>query len=224
MLADRTIPAQNVRESSMIIGVELRARSGQAVLEKGMTSLMTERRLGLIHRVIVPDKGYPKEYAILVTDRRSVFIRQEKSRSSFVLRGEMRFGTALVTDVVPKTLEDYEQTSLESLMAASANLTVPHEAVVSLVMRKVEPRFRVRDVFVWLTMRRQRETFQVNDFEMNYRDSASGESKVRFYMVPLGAYFKPRRQTKSRETILREYPMEALEIFRKVLPARILTS
>jgi len=65
-----------------------------------------ERRLALIHRVIVPNKEYPKEYAILVTDRRSIFIRQKKTRSSFVLRGEMRYGTALVTDVIPKTLED----------------------------------------------------------------------------------------------------------------------
>src|SRR5207247_5363743 len=99
----------------------------------------------LIHRVIVPDKEYPKEYAILVTDRRSIFIRQKKTRSSFVLRGEMRYGTALVTDVVPTTLEDYEQTSLESLTADGANLAVPHESLVSLVIRKEEPKFRLRD-------------------------------------------------------------------------------
>ena len=138
-----------------------------------------------------------------------------------MLRGEMRYGTALVTDVMPKTLEDYEQTSLESLTADSANFTVPHEALVSLVMRKEEPKFRVRDFFVWLTMRRQGEIFQVYDFEMNYLQSPDGETGIRFYMVPLGAYFKPRRQTKSRETILREYAMDALEIFQMVFPGRI---
>ncbi len=90
-----------------------------------VTSLIPERRLALIHRVIVPDKEYPREYAILLTDRRSIFIRQKKTRSTFVLRGEMRYGTALVTDVTPKTLEDYEPNSLESLRADSANLTVP---------------------------------------------------------------------------------------------------
>ena len=141
-----------------------------------------------------------------------------------MLRGEMRYGTALVTDVMPKTLEDYEQTSLESLTADSANFTVPHEALASLVMRKEEPKFRARDFFVWLTMRRQGEIFQVYDFEMNYRQSPDGETGIRFYLVPLGAYFKPRRQTKSRETILREYAMDALEIFQKVLPAGITSS
>ncbi len=48
-----------------------------------------------------------------------------------VLRGEMRFGTALVTDVKPKTLEDYQNTSIESLTADGANIAVPHEALVS---------------------------------------------------------------------------------------------
>jgi hypothetical protein len=186
--------------------------------------MMPESRLVLIHRVIVPHEEYPREYAILVTDRRSIFIRQEKTRSSFVLRGEMRYGTALVTDVTPKALEDYENTSEEALTTDSANLTVPHEAVVSLVMRRGEPKFRMRDLFIWLTMRRQGHKFRVYDFEMNYRLSQNGEGRIRFYAVPLGVYFKPRRQTQSRETILRDYGMDVLEVFRKVLPAKVISS
>jgi hypothetical protein len=183
-----------------------------------------ERKLALVHRVIMPDKDYPKEHAILVTDRRSIFIRQEKTRSSFVLRGEMRYGTAMVTDVQPKTLGDYENTSLESLAADASNIAVPHNAVISLVMTKGEPNFRLQDLFIWLTMRRQGQKFHVYDFEMNYRDSENQETKVRFYTVPLGVYFKPRRQTQTRETILREYAMDALQIFQKVLPNRIISS
>ncbi|OLE58658.1 MAG: hypothetical protein AUG17_06460 [Crenarchaeota archaeon 13_1_20CM_2_53_14] len=177
-----------------------------------------ERRLALVHRVIVPDKEYPKEYAILVTDRRSVFIRQRKTRRSFVLRYEMRIGTALVTDAIPKTLDDFEQTSPESLMADDSNLTVPHEAVISLAMRTEEHERRKRDLFLWLTMRRQGEVFQVYNFEMKYRLDPDRDAMIKFYMVPLGAYFKPRRQTQSRETILREYAADALEIFQRVLP------
>ena len=183
-----------------------------------------ERRLALVHRVIVADKDYPKEYVILVTDRRSIFIPQRKTRSSFVLRGEMRYGTALVTDVEPRTLEDYEQTSLEWLAADASNIAIPHDAVISLFMTKGEPKFRLRDFFVWLTMRRQGHKFHVYDFEMNYRDNANLETRVRFYMVPLGVYFKPRRQTQTREMILREYAMDALQIFQKVLPNRIISS
>ncbi len=189
-----------------------------------MARAMLESRLALIHRVLVQDKDYPKEYAILVTDSRSIFIRQEKTRSSYWLRGEMKFGTALMTDVIPKTLEDYEQTSLESLTTDAANLTVPHETVTSLVMRKEEPEFRAREFFVWLTMRRQGHRFQVYHFEMNYRRSPNSETMIRFYMVPLGAYFKPRRQTQTRETILQEYATNALGIFQTVLSAEIVSS
>ena len=62
-----------------------------------MTGTVTEKRLALIHRVIIPDEEYPKEYAILVTDHRSIFIRQKKSRSNFWLRREISYGTALIT-------------------------------------------------------------------------------------------------------------------------------
>jgi len=189
-----------------------------------MSGPVIDKRLALIHRIIVPDKEYPKEYGILVTDSRSIFIRQKKTRSSYWLRGEMRFGTALVTDVIPKTLEDFEQTGLESLTADPANITVPHEAVVSLVMGKEEPEFRAREFFVWLTMRRQGHRFQVYNFQMKYQHSQKLEPLIKFYMVPLGAYFKPERQTKSRETILREYAIDALGIFQKVLPAKIISS
>jgi hypothetical protein len=177
-----------------------------------------EKRVALFHRVLVPAEEYPKEYAILVTDRRSIFIRQPKTRSGFVLRAEMRYGTALVTDAAAKTLEDYEHTSLESLMSDGANVTIPHDRVVSFAMGKEVPSFRWRDAFVWLTMRRQGEIFQVYNFAVTYSQDPSGETGIRFYAVPLGAYFKPRRQTQTRETILREYAQSIFETYRSVIP------
>jgi hypothetical protein len=182
-----------------------------------------EKRVALIHRVIIPDKDFPKEYAVLVTDRRSIFIRQKKTRSTFVLRGEMRYGTALVTDVVPKILEDYEKTTLESLAFDSENLTIPHSSVLSVILKKEIPKFRLRDTFIWLTMRRQGEIFQVYHLEMIYLNNRNEQCKVQMYMVPLGAYFKPRRQTQTRETILREYALEGRQSFRQVLPVGIVS-
>lgn len=183
---------------------------------------VSERRQALVHRVIVPDQKYPKDYAVLLTSRRSIFILQKKTRSSFVLRGEMRYGTALVTDVQPRTLEDYQNTSLESLSADPSNIAVPHDAVNSLVLTKGEREFRLRDLFIWLTMKRQEHKFHVYDFQMNYRDSANQERGIRFYMVPLGMYFKPRRQVQTREAILHEYATDAMTTFQKILPPRVL--
>jgi hypothetical protein len=190
-----------------------------------MISTAPDRRLALIHRVIVPDDEYPKEYAILVTDHRSIFVRQEKTRGKFWLRREMSYGTALITDVAPKTLANYEQVDMESLTADSANITVAHEAAISLLMKKERQKPGRSDFFVRLTMKMQKEEFQVSNFELSFRQTPHPEiTMIKFYMVPLGAYFKPRRQTQTRETILREYAMEALEIFRKVLPAGVVSS
>jgi hypothetical protein len=175
-----------------------------------------EKRLRLIHRVIVPGDDYPKEYAILVTERRSIFIRRRKTRSTFWLRGEMKWGTALVTDVEPKTLEDYDQMSLESLAKDKENLNIPNDSVTALRGMTGEPQF------FWPSLRRK--PVPVHDFTMNYVDAADHDREVRFYMVPLGAYFKPRRLTQSRETILRDYALDTLEVFRAVLPSGVIST
>ncbi len=189
-----------------------------------MKNIGSEIRLAMIHRVIMPDVDYPKEYAILITDRRSIFILQPKTRNSFALRGELKWGTALVTDVVPKTLQDYENTSLEALSGEQANLVVPHGSVVSLAMNADKPAFRKYEFWVKWTMKIQKEIFQVYNFEMKYRKASGETSRIRFYAVPLGAYFKPRRQTQTRESILRDYADDILETFRKVLSSEIITS
>jgi hypothetical protein len=77
------------------------------------------------------------------------------------------------------------------------------------------------NLFVRLTMMFQKEDFQVYNIELNYWAVQNRKEMIKFYMVPLGAYFKPRRQIQNRDTILREYALENLEIFRKVLGDKI---
>lgn len=185
---------------------------------------MIEKRLALVHRIIIPDADYPKENAILITDQRSIFIREPKTRRSFVLRGEMKWGTSLVTDVVPKRLEDYEETSLEALLSEPFNYAISHEAVVSLIVKGDRPMFRRRDFLVKWTMRRQREIYRVYNFEITYRKPSDQTAQIKFYAVPLGAYFKPRRQTQTREKILREYAEDILEMYRAVLPTNTIAA
>lgn len=179
-------------------------------------------RLDLIHRVIVPDRGSPKEYCVLVTEDRTIFVPLPKTRSNFVLRREMKYGTALITDIMPKTLADFEKTSPESLSNDVANLTIPHHKVISLTPTKDLRKPGLLDLFVRLTMKRQKEEFQVYNFELDYWGMQNLKEMIKFYMVPLGAYFKPRRQTQDRDTILREYAIGGLEMFRRVFPGKIL--
>jgi hypothetical protein len=48
-----------------------------------------EKRSALIHRVMIVEPDYPKEYAVSVTDIRHIFVRQKKSRPILFLRGEL---------------------------------------------------------------------------------------------------------------------------------------
>ena len=173
----------------------------------------------MAHRVLIPDTDYPKEYAILVTDQRSIFIRQARTRRNFWLRGEMRWGTALVTDITPKTLQDYENTNPENLSREPSNFAIPHQSMVSLVVKGDKPTFRAHEFFVKRTMQRQKEIFQVYNFKITYRNASNETNQIKFFAVPLGAYFKPKRQTQTRETILREYAEDIVEIYRAMLPA-----
>lgn len=179
--------------------------------------VLQEKRLALVHRVLVRDRDSPKEYAVLVTDQRSIFIRQPKTRSSWVLRHEMRFGTALVTDIEPKTLDDYEDISGGSLANDRENLVIPHDTVTSLKMRADPPEHRRRDFFVYWVMKRQKEIFQVYNFDVEYESRSRIGARIKFYAVPLGMYFKPKRMTQTRETILREYAQEIMGIYGRVM-------
>jgi len=91
-------------------------------------------------------------------------------------------------------------------------------------MKTEEQKFHARDLFVWLTMKRQGHKFQVYDLEMTYHKTPDNDAMIKFYMVPLGAYFKPKRQSETRQAILREYAMDAFKIFQKVLPTKIQSS
>jgi len=73
-------------------------------------------------------------------------------------------------------------------------------------------------------MRRQGEIFQVYYLEITYQKDQNEQRKLQMYMVPLGAYVKPRRQTQTRETILREYALEGMQSYLQVLPAGIVSS
>jgi len=110
---------------------------------------------------------------------------------------------------------------LEELAADRLNYIVPHDAVISSEMKKEKSKPRRYNFVVRLTMKMQKEEFQVYNFEMKYQDNSNSEKILKFYMVPLGAYFKPKRQTQNRDSILREYADDAEKIFQGVLVGKV---
>jgi hypothetical protein len=52
---------------------------------------------------------------------------------------------------------------------------------------------------------------------MSYWNDTDNRAGLRFYLVPIGAWFKPKRQTQDRETILREYAEDSFKIYQNLL-------
>jgi len=155
----------------------------------------------LIHRVIIPDVDYPKEHAVLVTDKRLLFIRQEKVRKTLALRGEMRWGSEIASPVVAKSLSDYEDQTIESLSSAAGNFTIATSSISELILLKGKHKYHVHQI------------------ELKYRTDSNRKKSVVLYMVPLGTYVKPMRATQSREAVLRDYAVASFKILEGVLPA-----
>jgi hypothetical protein len=160
-----------------------------------------ERPLGFVHRVIARRSG-SKEYAILMTSKRSIFILQPQSRSGWMLRMETWFGSAVITDVRPKALEDYDGTDTDALAAKPDSLAIPHEKVTRLGVSvgRMYPVYRM---------------------ELDYME-LGGKCALSFFPVPLGVYMRGRRLDRSREVILRQYAGEVLSLYRHVLPSNII--
>jgi hypothetical protein len=162
--------------------------------------MIDEQRLALIHRVMISEPDYPKEYAILVTNRRLIFIRLDKVRSTFALRGEMRWGSEIASPVVAKTLKDFEGKDIESLASFPGNFSISNDSVTELFL--VEGTHK----------------YHVNLVELKYRTDSDGEKTITFYLVPLGTYVKPLRAKQSRDEILKDYALNSFKVLEGVLP------
>ena len=159
-----------------------------------------ENRLGLVHRVLAARRGL-REYAILVTDKRSVFIQLPQSRNSFMLRTEIVSGSSGRTTVQPRKLEDYSKWAIGSLESEPQNFSILHASVTKLTVGIGG-------------------FFPVYHFNLAYRSDERAEDTV-FYAVPLETY-EPADGRRSREIVLREYAEGIFGLYRRVLPASII--
>jgi hypothetical protein len=160
-----------------------------------------ENVIGFVHRVIAEHEGLT-EYAILLTDRQSIFIEQPPTRGRWMLRMETWFGSAVITDSQPRTSEDYANANLDSLRDDENNLAIPHERVIGLNVSvgNMYPVYRIR---------------------LRYKKH-SENALLEFYPVPLGIYMRERRLGQSREAILRQYAGEIVSLYGRVLSPKVI--
>jgi len=91
--------------------------------------ISNERKVGLIPRLFVQGKWGPKEYALLVTDKRSILVLEKESKAGIggALGGA---AGALIAGAAAKSRSfDYGQADPQSLAMDGKNLTIPHESL-----------------------------------------------------------------------------------------------
>src|SRR5436309_2222919 len=137
--------------------------------------ISNERKVGLIPRLFVQGKWGPKEYALLVTDKRSILVLEKESKAGIggALGGA---AGALIAGAAAKSRSfDYAQADPQSLAIDSKNMTISHESLQGIRMKK-----RFIGPVYWL--------------EFLYQTDQGKGKKLKGQLIPPGVHLKQRKQ------------------------------
>jgi hypothetical protein len=158
-----------------------------------------ERKVGLIPRLVVTGKWGPKEYAILVTDKRTILVLEKESKSGIggALGGA---AGALIASAADRNRSfDYGQADPQSLATDSKNLTITHENLQKLLTKK-------------------RFIGPVHKLEMYYQTNEGKRKKLKGFLMPPGIHVKQRkREGAGRGQIYADYAQKLQEVYRNAL-------
>lgn len=141
----------------------------------------------------------PKEYALLVTDKRSILVLEKESKAGIggALGGAA--GVLIAQGLAKQRSFDYNQADPQSLSLDSKNLTVPHEALQGLRMKKA---------FIGSLFR----------FELKYKTVHGKDKKLKGQIAPPGAHVKQRKQEGiGKKQVYYDYAKSVQDVYRSAL-------
>ncbi len=105
---------------------------------------MEERKVALIPRVVVQGAMGPKDYALLLTTSRSIFVLENayKTGVGAILGGAI--GAAVADAVSERKRVDYSVADPSSLATDEKNLCIPHSSVKGLELKKKFSGYHIR--------------------------------------------------------------------------------
>jgi hypothetical protein len=105
---------------------------------------MDETKLALILRVVTSGAMGVRDYGLLLTDRRSIFVSETDGKvlSGAVLGGAV--GAAIAQAATARTSVDYDRASPEDLARRSKSVVVPHASIVRIALRRKLGAHRLR--------------------------------------------------------------------------------
>jgi hypothetical protein len=161
-----------------------------------------ERKIGLIPKVLVNGALGLREYGVLVTDQRTIFVLERKTNAA--LGGAVGgIVGAIVADALTSSERtfDYENEDLQRLIVDDKNMVVPHSQL---------QRIRLKKGFSGCFLR------------MEYSDSAGKRRKVKAILSPPSELVARRKKDGvKRKVVLADYARGAQNVFEHALPASI---
>ena len=97
---------------------------------------MEERKVAVIPRVIVAGAMGPKEYGVLLTNERTIFVLESASKAGVAAIVGGAIGAAIAEAAREKKVNDYANCDPASLAADAKNICIAHASVLGLELKK----------------------------------------------------------------------------------------
>ena len=162
-----------------------------------------EKKVALVPRVIMKGAMGVKEYALLLTDQRLMFVLEHASKAAIV--GAL--GDAMLSD---RKVVDYESEDLEKIATDSSNIIVPHSGIQSIGIEKGFSSYTMSTMFTLL---------------VDYQDSRGKSKTVKAFLQPSQALVKDKKtEGLNRKSATEEYARIVKGALEKSLPPVLLQS
>ena len=167
------------------------------------SDLQDEKRVGLIPRVTVQGSLGPKQYAVLVTDKRSIFVLESSSKAGVAGALGGAIGAAVAHAATSRRTFDYENSDPDVLATDPKNFVILHQQLERIEMKKgvIGPVFR---------------------FNVEYRTEEGKGKKVKSQLIPPNELWKQRKQEGVKGGVVyRDYASKVQEVYQRALPATV---
>jgi len=155
-----------------------------------------EDRVALIPRVMMKGAMGPKDYGLLITNQRSLFVLEKASKAA--LLGAL--GDALLSD---KKTFDYTSEDIEKLASDDHNTVVPHEGIQKLHLKKGFSSYTMSSAYTLL---------------LDYTDTAGKSRSVKAFLTPPDEFLaRKKNEGVNKKAATEEYARLARKAFEQAL-------
>ena len=109
---------------------------------------MDETKLARIPRVVTTGALGPKDYGLVLTDLRSIFVLEKASKAALggALGGVI--GSAIAHAAASRSMIDYDRATPEELARMEKSVVIPHSSIVRISLRRKLGSHRLRIDYV----------------------------------------------------------------------------